>query len=115
MYPLILHKTMTMERWANYPIYKRILMIGNEMQRLQHNIEHGNNQVLITETLERTMELTDLTIETTNGNLRKELLRWREMLSLAYCEKENLPLNKTFINQLHQILFFFTPESALIY
>ena len=70
---------------------------------------------IITETLERAMELTDLTIETTSGNFRKELLRWREMLSLAYHEKENLKNNLIFIEQLFQILMFMTRESSLAY
>ncbi len=115
MYPLVLHKTMTIERWANFPIHKRILMIGNEIQRLQDFVKMNARENVITETLERAMELTDLTIETTSGNFRKELLRWREMLSLTYAEKENLTNNNRFVEQLFHILMHFTPESALAY
>ncbi len=90
-------------------------MIGNEIQRLQDFVKMNSQENVTTETLERAMELTDLTIETTSGNFRKELLRWREMLSLAYHEKEYLKKNQNFIAQLFQTLMFFTPESALAY
>lgn len=90
-------------------------MIGNEIQRLSDFIKMDSQENVITETLERAMELTDLTIETTSGNFRKELLRWREMLSLAYHEKDNLKDDVHFIEQLFQAIMFFTPESALAY
>ena len=115
MYPLVLHKTMTIERWGNFPISRRILMIGNEISRLRDFVEMQSQQNVITETLERAMELTDLTVETSSGNFRKELLRWREMLSFVYREKEHLEEEKSLIEQLYQTLMYFTRESADAY
>lgn len=80
MYPLVLHKNLTPEKWSEFGTTKQILMIGNEINRAI-NLKDEKD---IKDCLERAFELTDLTIECQKGNLRKELLRWREALGEAY-------------------------------
>jgi hypothetical protein len=98
---------MTVERWKAFPFYRRILMIANEISRLRDFVRENAEAPVVRETLERAMELADLTIETCDGNVRYELLRWREMLSLVYVGMDYLSQEVEFLEQLYQTLMFF--------
>lgn len=101
MYRLKLHKTLDENKWKRFPYYKQILMITNELNRAinwikKEEIEEVNN------CYERALELLDITAsQTENKNKLKELLRFREILSLEYISKEkNLDLNKKLLQTL---------------
>ena len=59
---------------------------------------------------ERVLRLVDLTVEVQSGrSLRKELLRWRELIAGMYIEPEPDPENH---REAFQCLLLMTPESA---
>lgn len=80
MYPLVLHKNLTPEKWSKFRKSQQILMIGNELNRAI-NLKNKKD---ISSCLERALELIDLTVECQKGNFRKELLRFREILGESY-------------------------------
>ena len=90
MYPLIYHKSLTAEKWFNYPAFKQLLMIANELGRARSGLEAGDSGIAV-HAWERAFELTDLTTEDPkNHHLRKEILRFRELLGEAFvtCDGE---------------------------
>lgn len=88
MYPLILHKNLTAEKWANFTTAQQILMIANEVNRLSNGIKSKQNIKTLRDCMERAFELIDLTISYSKKNLRKELLRWRDLFAQNYIAKE---------------------------
>jgi hypothetical protein len=78
------HASLTLQRWLQFSIEQRILMIGNEMNRTLKRLED-----LAPEPrrlgYERILRLTDLTLEAgVRPGLRRELLRWRGLAAALY-------------------------------
>ncbi len=84
MYPLVLHKNLTPEKWARHSEGEQILMIANELNRAKNLIKTGNiNAVNLC--YERAFELTDLTSSDPRWRGKgRELRRFREMLAMQY-------------------------------
>lgn len=101
MYSLKLHKNLSKEKWTGFPMSQRILMIANELNRAKNWIEREDFEE-VSNCYERAFELLDLTISTAGaGNLRRELLRFREILALHYAYKQNdADVNQTLFNVL---------------
>jgi hypothetical protein len=78
------HASLTAERWSRFGLDQQILMIGNEMNRttkLLADAEPGPRR----RGYERILRLTDLTVSTnTRPALRRELLRWRDLVAALY-------------------------------
>jgi hypothetical protein len=75
---------LTVERWARFSLDQQILMIGNELNRARRLIAGGAGDSLRL-AYERALRLTDLTVAVqSRRNLRRELLRWRELLAQLY-------------------------------
>jgi hypothetical protein len=78
------HADLTAERWAAFPPSSRILMIGNEMNRGARLLADGDLPRLRS-SYERVLRLADLTVECdARDGLRKELLRWRDLVAALY-------------------------------
>lgn len=109
MYPLKLHKTLTVERWQQYSFGQQILMIANELNRAGHWILKQG----ITERIgcyERAIELTALTVEAAvqAPHRLRELCRFKEMLGRLYSlQKPTISEN----SQLQEALIMLSPES----
>ena len=97
------HKTLTEEKWREFPFHKQILMIANELNRAKNWIEKkdsGESALCY----ERAFELLYLTIEVLKEkNKRRELLRFKEMLGALYLKKlpalkENMQLLKALLS-----------------
>lgn len=105
MYALKLHKNLTVEKWSKYTRDQQVLMIANEMNRLINGLKDGLEQVALIECMERLFELLDLTIDLQKGNLRKELLRWREVFAENYLlDSDRLAKQKNNLEQLYKVL-----------
>ena len=82
------HAGLTEERWAQFDLDSQVLMIANEMNRnsrLLDDEDPGSRR----RGYERVLRLTDLTIATRpRPALRRELLRWRDLIAELYVEDE---------------------------
>ncbi len=82
------HAGLTEERWSRFDLDSQILMIANEMNRttgLPADEDPGPRR----RGYERVLRLTDLTIATRpRPALRRELLRWRDLIAALYVEDE---------------------------
>jgi hypothetical protein len=103
------HSSLSPERWSAFSLDQQILMIGNEMNRaakLMRPEDSGSRQC----SYERILRLVDLTVEVQRSrNLRRELLRWRDLMAALYIRPEALPEEHT--NAFRSLLLF-TPTSA---
>lgn len=109
MYQLKLHKNLTTEKWSVNPFYKKILMIGNEVNRLKNAIQNKQAEDEILSCVERALELTDLTISCeTRKSFLRELLRWRELFGAYYLTK-NIEREK--LENLYSSLLLMSPEA----
>jgi hypothetical protein len=82
------HASLSPERWAQFSLDQQILMIGNEMNRAKRSIELGDRQSLSL-SYERVLRLLDLTVEVQRrSTLRRELLRWRDLVAELYIRTE---------------------------
>ncbi|MEI7898072.1 MAG: hypothetical protein WCJ26_13620 [bacterium] len=90
---------MTTEKWFSYPGFQQILMIANELNRVQNALGKGDTENAI-HAWERAFELTDLTVEDQkNKRLLAELLRFREMMGECFISLDPV-MNKTLMNGL---------------
>ena len=89
------HKTLTEEKWAQFPFYKQLLMIANELNRAKNWIIKGDSEE-VRNCYERAFELIDLTVSVSvRRKALRELLRFREMLAEVYIKKQlDLKLNQ---------------------
>lgn len=93
------HPTLTEEKWAKFPVYKQILMIGNELGRAGHWIEK-KDFVEVRECYDRALELIAITVALLKEkNKLRELLRFKEALLGLYdqgqpTEEDNAALLK---------------------
>jgi len=78
------HAALTLERWGRFTLDQQIIMIANEMNRASKFLGPGD-EVRRRYAYERALALVDLTIRAnTARGLRRELLRWRDLLAALY-------------------------------
>ncbi|MBI4235487.1 hypothetical protein HY604_04275 [Candidatus Peregrinibacteria bacterium] len=112
MYKLKLHKNLTLEKWSKFKKHQQILMIANEINRLLNGLDKQTLAEL-TECMERAIELIDLTINSHEKNLRKELLRFRDLFAINYLhDRESLKKARPQIAILLHTLLFLDSKSA---
>ena len=103
------HSTISHEKWASYGLSRQILMIGNEMHRASSSIAAERTES-VKLSYERILRLVDLTAAVNpTRNLRKELLRWRDLIAELYIRPESDPDEH---RKAFRCLLQFTPESA---
>jgi len=85
------HSSLTPERWARFSLDQQILMIGNEMNRGMGLLRSADRRGLLL-SYERVLRLVDLTVEVRSRYaLRRELLRWRDLVAEMYVRPEPDP------------------------
>lgn len=78
------HASLSPERWSVFSLDQQILMIGNEMNRAAKLFAPQDRERLHG-CYHRTLELVDLTVAVhERRSLRRELLRWRDLVALLY-------------------------------
>src|SRR3954465_8578369 len=103
------HSSLTADRWASFPLSQQILLIGSEMngagkwQAVEHRARRRD-------AYERALNLTDLTIRVQHRpGLRRELLRWRDLVASLYMDEEAQPAAH---RAAFRVLLWVTPESS---
>lgn len=97
------------ERWARFDLGQQILQIGVEMQR-GSKFMSPESSLHLRSCYERAMELIDLTVHVQSSlSLRRELLRWREVVGELYLRQEPDELAH---RQALRVLLRLHPESA---
>jgi hypothetical protein len=85
------HAGLSLERWAGFSRGQQILTIANEMNRASKLLGPADRERL-RNTHERVLALANLTIQATDSrSLRRELLRWRDLLAEQYVASEADP------------------------
>jgi len=103
------HASLSPERWAAFSRDQQILMIGNEMNRAIRLLRLADRPGLLL-AYERVLRLVDLTVEVQPGyGLRRELLRWRDLIAEMYVSPELHPDRHT---AAFRALLQLTPTSA---
>ena len=89
------HKTLTEEKWSQFPFYKQIIMIANEINRAKSWIIKGDSEE-VKNCYEKAMELIDLTVAVlVNKKVLREFLRFREVLAGEYINNQKkLEINR---------------------
>jgi hypothetical protein len=78
------HSSLTPARWSAFSLDQQILMIGNEMNRARR-LMSPQDRASLGLCYERVLRLVDLTVEVqTRPALRRELLRWRDLIAELY-------------------------------
>ena len=103
------HASLSPERWSAFSLDQQILMIGNEMNRASKLFAPQDRERL-RGCYRRALELVDLTVAVhERPSLRRELLRWRDLVAVLYVAEEPDP-------SLHEAAFRcllrFTPTAA---
>lgn len=89
------HAGLTPERWSRFSLDQQILMIGNEMNRAAQLMD-PDDRGRLHHAYERVLALTDLTIGAHDRRgLRRELLRWRDLIATLYTRGEPDPAAHT--------------------
>ena len=103
------HASLSPERWAAFTLDQQILMIGNEMNRAVRLLRPEDRSSLNL-SYERVLRLVDLTVEVQpRPTLRRELLRWRDLVADLYVRPESDPGEHA---AAFRTLLLFTPEAA---
>ena len=85
------HGSLTVDRWSVIPLEQQILMIANEMNRASKLLGPEDHERCAS-SYERILRLVDLTIESRKQRgLRRELLRWRDLIAALYQSPEPDP------------------------
>ena len=85
------HASLTLERWSQFTLDQQVVMIANEMNRASKVLGHGDD-IRRKNAYERALSLVDLTIKANTGRgLRRELLRWRDLIAELYCRGASAP------------------------
>ncbi len=101
------HSTLSPERWAAFPLAQQILMIANEMNRAGKLFGAEDEERLRT-AYERVLNLADLTVRVNaRRTLRRELLRWRDLVAQLYLRAEPQAHRTAF-----RALLLLNPEAA---
>lgn len=77
------HASLDPDRWARFDVDQQVLMIGNEMHRTTRRLEEDDAEAR-RRGYERVLRLTDLTVAEARPGLRRELLRWRDLVAALY-------------------------------
>jgi len=78
------HAGLSAERWAKFNLDQQVLMIANEMQRASALLSPDHDHSLRL-AYERVLRLLDLTVGAHSAHtLRRELLRWRDLVAALY-------------------------------
>lgn len=103
------HAGLTAERWSRYDLDSQVLMIGNEMNRASKLLAVGDHERLA-RCYERVLNLLDLTaVVNTRHSLRRELLRWRDLVALLYVSPR---LSMEAHREAFRCLLRFTPAAS---
>jgi hypothetical protein len=103
------HSSLSPERWSAFGLDQQILMIGNEMNRAKRFVRPEDRASLAL-AYERVLRLVDLTVEVhARSTLRRELLRWRDLIAELYLCPEHDPAGHA---AAFRTLLLFTPEAA---
>lgn len=106
---LVQHGSLTAERWAEFSLDQQILMIANEMNRAAKLFAVEDRERLRS-SYERVLRLTDLTVEVQRRpGLRRELLRWRELIAALYIRDDPPPDEH---RAAFRVLLRFTPAAS---
>jgi hypothetical protein len=102
------HAALTPGRWAAFSLDQQILMIANEMHRAANLFSPADRERLLG-SYERVLQLVDLTIATqSGGSLRRELLRWRDLVAAQYVAPDPSPAAH---RDAFRVLLQFTPAA----
>lgn len=78
------HSSLMPERWARFTLDQQVLMVANEMNRAS-SLLADDDPASLRRTYERVLRLLDLTVAVqTRPGLRRELLRWRDLVAALY-------------------------------
>jgi hypothetical protein len=103
------HSSLSPERWSTFNLDQQILMIGNEMNRAA-KLMGPDDSASRQRSYERVLRLVDLTVEVQRKrNLRRELLRWRDLVAALYAQPQAIPEEH---KDVFRSLLLFTPTSA---
>lgn len=103
------HSSLSPERWSTFGLDQQILMIGNEMNRAA-KLMRPEDSASRQRSYERVLRLVDLTVEVQRKrNLRRELLRWRDLIAALYLRPEAVPEEH---QDAFRSLLLFTPAAA---
>ncbi|MEK7315883.1 MAG: hypothetical protein AAB011_06865 [Candidatus Eisenbacteria bacterium] len=103
------HASLSPERWGQFTLDQQIIMIGNEMHRGSKLLGIGDGERRKS-AYARILALADLTVRvTTKHGLRRELLRWRDLVARLYIVGHGEP--EAHASAL-RVLLQFTPEAA---
>ena len=103
------HASLTPEHWATFSRDQQIIMIGNEMNRGIRCLRLRDLSGLLL-VYERVLRLVDLTVEVQTGyGLRRELLRWRDLIAELFITPELQPAQH---RAAFRALLLMTPEAA---
>jgi hypothetical protein len=103
------HASLSPDRWSTFSLDQQILMIGNEMNRAARLLRPADRASLAL-AYERVLRLVDLTVEVqARPTLRRELLRWRDLIAELYVRPEHAPAGHA---AAFRSLLLFTPEAA---
>jgi hypothetical protein len=103
------HASLSPQRWSTFSLDQQILMIGNEMNRAIRLLRPEDRASLAL-CYERVLRLLDLTVEVQQRpTLRRELLRWRDLIAELYLRNEPDPAGHA---AAFRALLLFTPEAA---
>jgi len=103
------HASLSPERWRTFSVDRQVLMIGNEMNRARR-LQGPADGASLRLAYERVLRLTDLTVEVAvSKSLRRELLRWRDLVAALYIAPEPDPRGH---DSVFRVLLRFTPTSA---
>ena len=103
------HASLSPERWTQFSLDQQILMIGNEMNRASR-WTRPEDRASLDLSYERILRLVDLTVEVNSRPaLRRELLRWRDLIAELYIRPEADPDAHA---AAFRVLLLFTPIAA---
>lgn len=103
------HAALTPERWARFDLGRQILMIANEMKRASSLMAPADRRSQLL-AYERVLRLLDLTVATrSKPTLRRELLRWRDLVAALYVAQDAEPGAH---GEALRCLLRFTPEAS---
>lgn len=95
------HANLSTERWSRFSLGQQLLMIANEMNRAGRWYG-SDDRTSLTLSLERVLNLVDATVSVTGRRgLRRELLRWRDLVAEQYITpKRDLAMHATIFRAL---------------
>jgi hypothetical protein len=103
------HASLTADRWARFSRGQQVLMISNEMNRASRLLSKRDAESRSL-AYERVLRLVDLSVEVAQTRaLRRELLRWRDLIGELYVNEESSP---TAHAAALRVLLQLTPASA---